>query len=162
MKDPGMMLPLLPISEVGPASIMKQRAVSWGIRTTLLTLADLEIPMTLLHPLVAVEAVEVEMAGPRMVLLDHRVAGVVVVVAIRAVFQDHQVVVLHTGCKGSDRLATYIVEFNHLAPLTRWGKNALRHQFYEGLPRWIKDKMVHQNYTNSRLGIKQVMCRIDT
>ncbi|KAJ7694093.1 hypothetical protein B0H17DRAFT_853493, partial [Mycena rosella] len=63
--------------------------------------------------------------------------------------------------KHSNRLAVYIVEFDRLAVLTQWGDNALRHQFYEGLPRCIKDNMVHHNYPNTLLGVKIVARRID-
>ncbi|KAF7363217.1 Reverse transcriptase domain-containing protein [Mycena venus] len=63
--------------------------------------------------------------------------------------------------KSSDRIATYIVAFDHLAAITGWGDWALRHQFYEGLPNQIKDEMVHHTYINNLPGNKEVACRID-
>lgn len=63
--------------------------------------------------------------------------------------------------KHGDRIATYVIDFDQLAFLTRWGDSALRHQFYEGLPRRIKDDMVHHAYVNTLHGIKSVARLID-
>src|SRR6202030_3062690 len=43
--------------------------------------------------------------------------------------------------KSSQRIATYIVEFNRLATIMGWDGHALRHQFYRGLPSCIKDEL---------------------
>ena len=63
--------------------------------------------------------------------------------------------------KSGDRITTYIIEFDFLSVLTRWSDNALRYQFYEGLPRRIKDDMVHHNYANTLDGVKLVARIID-
>lgn len=39
----------------------------------------------------------------------------------------------------SDRISSYITEFNRLATQVRWGTSALRYQFYLGLPDRLKD-----------------------
>ena len=43
--------------------------------------------------------------------------------------------------KPNQRIAKYLVEFNHLATITGWDNRALRHQFYHGLPARIKDEV---------------------
>ena len=43
--------------------------------------------------------------------------------------------------KPNQRIAKYLVEFNHLTTITGWDNCALRHQFYHGLPARIKDEV---------------------
>ena len=43
--------------------------------------------------------------------------------------------------KPNQRIAKYLIEFNHLATITRWNNRTLRHQFYCRLPARIKDEV---------------------
>lgn len=63
--------------------------------------------------------------------------------------------------KHSDRIALYITPFNRLATQTQWGMQALRHQFYEGLPSRIKDAMVNMDYPNTLLGVRLAAQKVD-
>jgi hypothetical protein len=51
--------------------------------------------------------------------------------------------------------------FNRLAAQIRWGPEALRSQFYEGLPRRIKDAMVSVDYDETLLGVRDAAVRVD-
>jgi hypothetical protein len=64
--------------------------------------------------------------------------------------------------KSTDRLTTYMVEFNKLAAYTGWGMPALKYQFYEGLPRRIKDQLVNIEYPNTLAGLRAAASRVDT
>ncbi|KAF7362032.1 Retrotrans-gag domain-containing protein [Mycena venus] len=67
---------------------------------------------------------------------------------------DAEDVIRQCQMKSSDRIATYIVAFDHLAAITGWGDQALHHQFYE-------DEMVHHTYVNNLPGNKEVARQID-
>ena len=45
--------------------------------------------------------------------------------------------------KLDQRIAKYVVNFNRLATQVLWGENALRYQFYTGLPDRIKDQIAN-------------------
>ena len=45
--------------------------------------------------------------------------------------------------KSDQRIAKYVVNFNRLATQVLWGENALRYQFYAGLPDRIKDQIAN-------------------
>jgi len=40
-------------------------------------------------------------------------------------------------------ISKYLVRFNSLAVCCSWGKSALRHRFYDGLPSCLKDDVNH-------------------
>lgn len=43
--------------------------------------------------------------------------------------------------KDSDRITKYNVEFNWISARLQWSENALRHNYYRGLPNCIKDEI---------------------
>ena len=45
--------------------------------------------------------------------------------------------------KDSQHISEYLVRFNSLAVRCSWGKSALRHRFYDGLPSHLKDDVSH-------------------
>jgi hypothetical protein len=63
--------------------------------------------------------------------------------------------------KPSDRIATFLVSFNHLAAQINWGPDAIRSQLYEVLPRRIKDAMIFIDYPETLPGVKVAAVRVD-
>ena len=57
------------------------------------------------------------------------------------------------------RLAEYLVRFNTLASRIGWGEQALRFQFYDGLPEHLKDRLAMLGKPDSLRELVQVTQR---
>ena len=63
--------------------------------------------------------------------------------------------------KSDQRIAKYVVNFNRLATQVLWGENALRYQFYTGLPDRIKDQIANVGKPATLVDLRNLAQNID-
>jgi Retrotransposon gag protein/Zinc knuckle len=63
--------------------------------------------------------------------------------------------------KSDQRIAKYVVNFNRLATQVLWGENALRYQFYTGLPDRIKDQIANVGKPATLADLRNLAQNID-
>ena len=61
----------------------------------------------------------------------------------------------------NQKITKYIANFTCLTTQVPWGKNALRYQFYKGLPPWIKDRIAEVGKPESLIKLRELAQSLD-